>query len=111
MSYCRWSDKSDVYCYANVNGCWTVHLAGRRRIPGAPENPYKLGTNTDEHIKWEEEHGAELWVPVPAYDGQTDWDLGEPEECRDFLITLKEAGYMVPQYAIDRLNQELQDDA
>lgn len=76
MSYCRWSDESDVYCYANVNGYWTVHLS--RRLP---------------------------------YKGEVDWDLGGPEECRDFLIELKEAGYKVPQYAIDSLNEELQDDA
>lgn len=40
MSYCRWSCldfKSDVYVYANINGAWTIHVAGNRVLPHACE--------------------------------------------------------------------------
>ena len=35
MSYCRWSSDSfrcDLYCYEDVHGGWTTHVAGRRRV-------------------------------------------------------------------------------
>lgn len=36
MSYCRWSsdrNQCDLYCYEDVHGGWTTHVAGRRREP------------------------------------------------------------------------------
>ena len=35
MSYCRWSCMNwqcDLYCYADVMGGWTTHVAAKRRV-------------------------------------------------------------------------------
>ena len=40
MSYCRWSSdrwQSDVYCYSDVIGGYTTHVARSRREGHAPE--------------------------------------------------------------------------
>src|SRR5690348_16950208 len=39
MSYCRWSSMNwtcDLYCYADITGGWTTHVAPRRRIEAVP---------------------------------------------------------------------------
>src|SRR5687767_6611694 len=39
MSYCRWSTddfQCDLYCYEDVSGGFTTHVAGRRKIWDAP---------------------------------------------------------------------------
>ena len=46
MSYCRFSSMNwmcDVYVYADVNGGWSTHIAGRRKMfPPIPELPLSL---------------------------------------------------------------------
>lgn len=49
MSYCRWSSNDfqcDLYCYEDINGGWTTHIAGSKLIPREPlppEIPWKRG--------------------------------------------------------------------
>lgn len=66
MRYCRFSETSDVYAYADANGDWTI------------------------------------WA-----DGRLSERIGTLREFRDRLLELREQGLQVPQYAIDRANEEL----
>lgn len=39
MSYCRWSCddfECDLYCYSDVSGGWTIHVAANRHVGKAP---------------------------------------------------------------------------
>jgi hypothetical protein len=98
MAYCRWSSdnfKSDIYCYANTGGSYTIHVAhcryvlpnytmfGRSKINGAtPQEPIGL-----------------------AFDGRT-LDCKNIKETIETLEELKSMGYYVPQAAFIRLRAE-----
>jgi hypothetical protein len=109
MSYCRWGPGSDVYCYASYDG-YVVHLAARRRREDAPECPYEFGK--PEYFQWVQDNYDVIYRDIEQYDnGETDWSFKKPEEFRDFLLELRAKGYLVPQHAIDRINEELEHDA
>lgn len=117
MSYCRFSSddwKSDVYVYENADfGGYTIHVAGTKHvadtpIPEMPEAWHKLDPEVFLSI-----HKAQMaWVEsaklVPLnlpYDGKT-FNFDDIEECISHLLTLREHGYRVPQFAIDALTEE-----
>jgi len=112
MSYCRWSSdrwQSDVYCYSDVIGGYTTHVARSRREGHAPEIDWR-GT-TEEILAQREVERAWLdatpLVPVGLpHDGMA---FSDPT-LADFLarlLMLREAGYHVPQTAIDRVREEI----
>src|SRR5690348_8302216 len=101
MSYCRWSSdgfRSDVYVYESVYDCWTVHVAGRRRIglDTLPQDPYDLLANckSKEDIpeNWQDiyraYHDALRALPMEdinlPYAGKT-FDLPTPGEAASKL--------------------------
>lgn len=65
MSYCRWSEDSQVYVYESCSGGWDIFTT---------DNDY--------------------------------YNELSPRACADRLESLREAGYVVPQYAIDALREE-----
>lgn len=86
MSFCRFSTddvQSDVYVYANMMGGFTTHVAEAR-----------ISQKTGRHET----------IGLPN-DGET-FTHRTQLECADFLESLREAGYLVPQSAIDRLRAE-----
>lgn len=119
MAYCRWSSdnfKCDVYTYAHVDGSWTTHVAGRRRLglETLPENPYTreaIGA-PDWSERYKAYHKALGELPFVNIDlphvGETFKDVG-PKECADTLRMLRGLGYHVPEYAIEELDQEAHD--
>ena len=68
MSYCRWTQDSDVYCY--------------------------LGTD-DRYVIW-----------VSGVEG--DFDADTAGGCLATLVSLREKGFNVPEYALDRLKSEIE---
>jgi hypothetical protein len=118
MSYCRFSSdnwKSDVYVYAHVDGTWTTHVAGRKRVGELPEHPSWNEPIDDDWMRRAREHAAAVsaaeMVPIGLpHDGKTFKD-GSPGECWATLVMLKTAGYHVPQYALDELYDEANEDA
>lgn len=115
MSYCRFSSdnwKSDVYCYESCYGGWQIHVAANRHVSDTPipELPPITLDNCDE---WTAAYKAQsMWldnadsVPIGLeYDGQA-MVANDPDECVDVLLMLREAGYYVPQSAIDALIEE-----
>ncbi len=81
MSYCRWSTdefRCDLYIYANVNGYWTIHVAGRTR------------------------DGEDITLP---HAGAT-FDLPSPRECADKVDELVALGFNCPDYVAEDLRAE-----
>jgi hypothetical protein len=144
MSYCRFSSgnfSSDVYCYADIAGGYTIHVAGTKiasRI--LRELPYsklpRFGAKWDvtnkklvfpsifhkicSNIMW---YFLMLYIKLYGYvlknakrvqlnlghDGET-FRIDTARECWETLEMLRSKGYNVPQYAIDRLKEEEQDE-
>ena len=115
MSYCRWSSdnwKSDLYVYASVGDFYSVNVAANRTVGEAPEVPSLLDAEVDSET-WLAAHNAQIeWldkaervkIDLP-YAGES---FAEPtaKACVKRLIELRELGYRVPQYAIDSLQEE-----
>lgn len=115
MSYCRWSNddfQCDVYCYEDVNGGFTTHVAECRPVldgtlpPPVPFDPIRVEDWLARHEKvlaWARD-AQSVKIGLP-HDGET---FNDPDAAStaDRLQMLKEAGYNVPQYAIDSLRLE-----
>lgn len=119
MSYCRFSSdnwRCDLYCYEDVGGGWTTHVASNRYagdIPEVPELP--------------RDGPADEWIA--AHRAQSDWirtadrapiDLpyagarfNDPD-LESFLARvrmLRDAGLNVPTWVDDAILEELEADA
>ena len=114
MSYCRWSDDSDVYVYEDVSGGWTTHVAGRRRVD-PPAQP-SLALLAEGQVFWwmllERMRRSALDVTgdpmerIAAPSAGESFNDPSPGECADRLERLRAEGLIVPQYAIDDLRDE-----
>ncbi len=119
MSYCRWSCddfQCDVYCYDGEEGFF-VCVAGTRpvfREPLPPAVPFDAA-----HMEeWLGRYNAVLDMVGRAdrkpiglpHDGDV---FVEPDasSAADRLQSLKDIGYNVPQYAIDNLRAESEEEA
>lgn len=118
MSYCRWSSddyKSDVYSYEHCAGYYATHVASNRLVAPLPEVDMSLlvgeNANPDEwtrqykaqHEEFERIGREPIGLP---YDGETfeDRTLGE---FLNTLLMLRGVGYHVPEYALDRVREEI----
>lgn len=89
MSYCRWSSDNfecDLYCYSDVNGGYTTHVAGRRR------------------------QGDELVAIGLPHDGKT-FNDATLEEFKERLLSLRAAGYSFPNYVLETVDAEIAEEA
>lgn len=122
MSYCRWSSdgfQCDLYCYEDVTGGWTTHVAARRRRE-------RISPDFQDIIKMPREqwnaalklYNAELTKALSAedhppiglpYDGET---FNDPtlEAFLERVIMLRDAGYKMPSYLIPNIEQEIAED-
>lgn len=128
MSYCRWSSdggQCDLYCYEDVNGGFTTHVAGRRRHP-PPDNlidPYgplgikmitggKPGDWKTTNEKWQkylETAGFDLIISPHAGMSYNDPTI---EEFRDRIVELsKDKDLKVPVWLLGSINEEIIADA
>ena len=115
MSYCRWSSddfKSDVYCYEGANG-FVIMVAENKHIftePLPPKVEFDVD-NLDEYFARDSlvmdiVRRAET-VPINLPHAGESFTCASPQETADKLLELREIGYHVPQYAIDRLSSEV----
>ena len=115
MSYCRFSNddyQCDVYCYEDVMGGFTTHVASNRPVLDVDLPPF-VPFEKDQIDAWMARHNAVMaWVekaerkPIGLpHDGER---FNDPTagDAADRLQMLKDAGYNVPQYAIDQLREE-----
>lgn len=89
MSYCRFSSdlwQCDVYVYEDCDGGWTTHVASARLRHEPPQALRDMQVNSGEEFRarW---HAQEEW-----------------------LEEIRASGLNVPQYAIDALREEHEDD-
>jgi hypothetical protein len=114
MSYCRWSSddfQCDIYCYESDAG-FEIHVASHRRVFNEPLPP---------PLDWDNfsaEKFVERWrIVSEMVDRAISVPIGLPHDGESFLVVsaadaaaklaeLKSLGYLVPQSAIDELNEE-----
>lgn len=120
MSYCRWSSEDfqcAVYCYEDVAGGFTTHVAGIKPVldvelpPPVPIEPGNFDAwfaRQKAVMAWQETAKREP-IGLP-HDGES---FNDPDaaSAADRLQSLKDMGYNVPQYAIDALREEAKEGA
>lgn len=116
MSYCRWSSdnwRCDLYCYADVSGGYTTHVAGNRIVGNIPEVPSILNTPPE---AWLKAHRRQMDFLQTAkhekiglpYDGQSfsDCDL---KLFLERLLHLRQVGYNFPDEVIEEVGREMRE--
>ena len=124
MSYCRWSSddfQCDLYCYEDVGGGWTTHVAVNRLIlPDVlppPVQPHRDGSEA-ENQRWAKEWVDRSQAMRPIYDAAKRVPLGLPFDGKSFndpdlesflarLLQLREVGYKFPDYVIESVREEI----
>jgi len=114
MSYCRWSSNDfqcDVYVYEHVGGYWVIHIAENRTVFKDPIPP-KIDPVKDvngwikrEKLVTEMSHRSKREKIGLPYDGETFYESNQLDTANR-LKELKKIGYMVPDYAIEELENE-----
>jgi hypothetical protein len=118
MSYCRFSNddfQCDVYCYEDIRGGYTTHVARSRLVFDGPL-PEKVPL--EDFGAWCKRHevimnavrDAERKAIGLPFDGE---EFSDPTaaECASRLEWLRGLGYNVPQYAIDSLREEAEEES
>ena len=114
MSYCRWSSDNfqcDVYCYGDVNGGYTTHVAANRPVGDVPKTPELDPANIDEYVRASQ---AQLkWLelcerrPIGLpHDGESYNDPDLPSFLAR-LEGLKAVGYNVPDWVLKNIREEI----
>jgi hypothetical protein len=121
VSYCRWSSNNwdcDLYCYEDVSGGWTTHVAGNRIVGEIPKVDtagfYAERIDAEEYTR---QHRAQREfldtckrAPIGLmYDGKS---FNDPD-LESFLmrvLTLREIGYHVPDFVIESIKGEIADE-
>ena len=140
MAYCRFSSddwQCDVYVYESVHGAWEIHVADRRRCllpgrefpPDLPDLMWGAATEADRRswaaacllrhrsVRWALGMGDDVdnddvsWEELPPPYGGKSFYEPTPKDCADRLEEIRAAGLNVPQYAIDALREESDEEA
>lgn len=118
MSYCRWSSdnwKCDLYCYADINGGWTTHVANRRHTGDIPTDRFddfidgKITAKEFARLHKKHMDAVESSTLVAiglAHDSATFSDA-TLEEFKNRLLMLRQEGYRFPDYVIDEIDEEI----
>ncbi len=113
MSYCRWSSNDyqcDLYCYDDVMGGYTIHVASRRYKFKKPVPPPVSWENGEEWLARHDEidqmiKDADMVEIGLEFDGQT----FSENTAHDFLVRLlilRKAGYIFPDSVLDAAREE-----
>lgn len=118
MSYCRWSSMNwtcDLYCYADITGGWTTHVAHRRRVEAVPEDRQedfiagKISLEECTELHRQQMIALER-IPFEAlrlpHAGETFHD-STLAELKRRLLELRQLGYRFPDEVIDQIEAEL----
>ena len=116
MSYCRWSSvnwRCDLYCYGDVSGGFTTHVAGNRIVGAIPQEPmWKLLTTDPDRFAREHKAVMEFLqtcdrqpIGLP-HDGETFNDPDLPAFYAR-LVALRDLGYHCPHYLLEDVAEEI----
>ncbi len=113
MAMIRWASDSDVYVYESFNG-YVVHIAGARwkfseEYPCPVLGDYINTGRLSEYNKdcTEAYEHAEL-IDIEMEEAGRTFSFENLISVRSLLLTLKEEGFMIPQYGLDRIQQEIE---
>jgi hypothetical protein len=120
MSYCRWSSddfQCDIYCYESCSGGWDIHVAANRTILKEGDLPPYVPFSQENIDAWIARQMRVMeWVDTAErreiglpHDGQS-FNEQSAGDAANRLIMLRAVGYNVPQYAIDDLLEEAQEE-
>lgn len=113
MSYCRFSSddyQCEVYCYEQVGGGFVTHVASNRYVGEVPKAIPLNHPSTEEIMSAHRDQmewlrtASSIAIGLP-HDGCCFVD-DSAGECADRLESLRNDGYRVPQFAIDRLRSD-----
>lgn len=119
MSYCRWSTDDfgcDLYCYQDVSGGWTTHVASNKRVYTVPVPPPVAWAPNSDNAAWVErdqqmsalkEGAGYALVPIGLpCDGETFHDP-TLTEFRDRIVSLRAMGYQCPDSVLAEIDEEI----
>ena len=114
MSFCRWSSDNwacDLYCYEDVSGGFTTHVAGSRiaNLQDMPKVTAEIGTEEWSIQLKAQQTWDHVCEPIGlAHDGASfnDPDL---QSFQEMLLMLREAGYNFPDYVLNAIQEEIDD--
>lgn len=128
MSYCRFSCddfRCDLYCYADVSGGWTTHVATRRRVHTTPPpmnimdyiqnchddgveiDPEEFKRITGEYREWLDNCP---WEDTPDIHGGQSFNDATIEDFKARLIDLRAKGYHFPDYVLEIVEEEIKEE-
>jgi|SRR3990167_2144751 len=120
MSYCRWSSDNwqcDLYCYGDVRGGFTTHVAGNHLLGEIPKlRVLGAGATDEDWNQWFEEHRRQMaWLKTAHRE-----PIGLPHDSKTFsdpdlvsflqrLRDLRALGYRFPDYVLEVVRSEIAD--
>lgn len=123
MSYCRFSSDNfacDLYCYADVSGGYTTHVAGNRVIGEIPkEEPWPgQGASKEEIEAWSHVAAAKHKAQMDFLIAAERAPLGLPCDGKCFndpdlpsflarVESLQAMGYRVPHHVVASIRDEI----
>lgn len=113
MSYCRFSSdnwKSDIYCYESDMGI-VINVAATK-IDNIPEMPLWGVVSAEEYMEalrlqhdyMDKREAQRRQIGLP-YDGEY-FLYGSYQQAYEKLVELKSLGYHVPEYAIENMKED-----
>lgn len=121
MSYCRFSSddwKCDLYCYGDIGGGFTVHVAANRFVVDPPETPpWPQKAEGPEFEAWVKGHIEQSEAirerprkPIELpHAGESFYRL-DIDTFLDTVKMLKSIGYRVPDWVIEEIEQEISEE-
>lgn len=126
MSYCRWSTDDflcDLYVYESVGGFWSINVAGVKRVYHRPLPPYEARPFPAKGRQRQREWVRRMRARDKARN-KIGWHykpIGGPHDGESFneysleaaiarCEQLRAEGYRFPDYVLDELREELDDD-
>lgn len=124
MSYCRWSSMNgacEVYAYESDAG-WVIHLAARKRKhqDKMPPDPFEalMDENVEEYLKrhkvqqeWMETPEGNEFINIEKEHVGESFCLGDLESFKEKLLYLRNLGWVFPDYVIENVNEEIQEES
>lgn len=115
MSYCRWSSdgfQCDLYCFEHVGGWFQTYVARARRpraIPALVLNEGEIAfraSHDAQEAALNDPDNEPVVIGLP-YDGH---QFQDPtlQAMLDRIVMLKEAGYVVPDWVVNRVREEIE---
>ena len=115
MSYCRWSTDDfacDLYCYEDVRGGYTTHVAGNRALGDIPKLPAELSADNAEvfsdtlNAQCKFLDACEREDITLPHAGET---FNDPtlETFRARLVSLRDLGYHFPDSVLEKIDQKI----